>query len=161
MKFEKTFLFHKDIHLIYKYQHKFNFISHHTFNAIIRKRMSKLVIQPSFGAAGQTHMECEIFEKPKDKRKIYGSQPSKPYYHTFILSLIFRFFKCLPFRMSLAMFSVTWLYYQFTFNSLPFPSVPLPSLPLPTLWKIFSYAHKNNSSLLKQETYFSFWLQHV
>ena len=66
--------------------------------------MSKLVIQPSFEAAGQTHMECQIFGKPKNKRKMYGSQPSKPYCHTFILSLIFRFFKCLPFRMSLTCF---------------------------------------------------------
>ena len=40
----------------------------------MRKSMSKLVMQPSFRAVGQTHAEWQTFEKPKNKRQMYGSQ---------------------------------------------------------------------------------------
>ena len=43
-------------------------------NPIMRKSMSKLVMQPSFRAVGQTHMEWQTFEKPENKRQMYGSQ---------------------------------------------------------------------------------------
>ena len=36
--------------------------------------MSKLVIQPSFRAVGQTHTEWQTLEKPENKRQMYGSQ---------------------------------------------------------------------------------------
>ena len=36
--------------------------------------MSKLVIQPSFRAVGQTQAEWQIFEKTQNKRKKHGSQ---------------------------------------------------------------------------------------
>ena len=43
--------------------------------------MSKLVIQPSFRAVGQIHVERQIFEKTQNKREMYGSQAD---YHTFV-----------------------------------------------------------------------------
>ena len=43
-------------------------------NHIRRKSMSKLVMQPSFRAVGQTHAEWQTFEKPENKRQMYGSQ---------------------------------------------------------------------------------------
>ena len=41
-------------------------------NPITRKSMSKLVIQPSFRAVGQTHVEWQTFGKFENKRYIYG-----------------------------------------------------------------------------------------
>ena len=38
--------------------------------------MSKLAMQPSFRAVGQTHAEWQTFEKLEYKREIYGSQVS-------------------------------------------------------------------------------------
>ena len=38
--------------------------------------MSKLVMQPSFRAVGQTHAEWSTFEKPENKRRMYGSLAS-------------------------------------------------------------------------------------
>ena len=38
--------------------------------------MSTLVIQPSFRAVGQTHVEWQTFENPENKRQLYGSQAS-------------------------------------------------------------------------------------
>ena len=43
-------------------------------NPITRKSMSKLVMQPSFRAVGQTHTKWKTFEKPKNKRHMYGSR---------------------------------------------------------------------------------------
>ena len=43
-------------------------------NPITRKMLSKLVRQPSFRAVGQTHAEWQTFEKPENKRQMYGSQ---------------------------------------------------------------------------------------
>ena len=40
----------------------------------MRKSVSKLVMQPSFRAVGQTHVEWQTFEKPENKRQTYGSQ---------------------------------------------------------------------------------------
>ena len=42
--------------------------------------MSKLVMQPSFRAVGQTHAEWQTFEEPENKRQMYGSQAS----HSFL-----------------------------------------------------------------------------
>ena len=39
--------------------------------------MSKLVMQPSFRAVGQNPAEWETFEKPENKRQMYGSQVHK------------------------------------------------------------------------------------
>ena len=41
---------------------------------ITRKSMSKLVMQPSFRAVGQTHVKWYTFEKPENKRQMYISQ---------------------------------------------------------------------------------------
>ena len=43
-------------------------------NPITRKSVSKLVTQPSFRAVGLTHAEWQTFEKPENKREMYGSQ---------------------------------------------------------------------------------------
>ena len=38
-------------------------------------------MQTSFRAVGQTHKEWQTFEKPKNKREMYGSQSTiKSYY---------------------------------------------------------------------------------
>ena len=42
--------------------------------------MSKLVMQPSFTALGQTHAEWQTSEKLENKRQMYGM----PDYHTFV-----------------------------------------------------------------------------
>ena len=36
--------------------------------------MSKLITQPHFRAVGQTQAEWQTFEKPKNKRQMYGTQ---------------------------------------------------------------------------------------
>ena len=36
--------------------------------------MSKLVTQSSFKAVGQTNADWQTFEKPENKRQMYGSQ---------------------------------------------------------------------------------------
>ena len=36
--------------------------------------MSKLVMQPSFRAMGLKHTKWQTFEKPENKRQMYGSQ---------------------------------------------------------------------------------------
>ena len=43
-------------------------------NPIVRKSMSTLVIQPSFRALGQIQVKWQTFEKPENKRQMYGSQ---------------------------------------------------------------------------------------
>ena len=54
--------------------HKLNFINQRN-EPLTRKSMSKLVIQRSFRAVGQlTHVEWQTFEKPENKRQMYGSQ---------------------------------------------------------------------------------------
>ena len=61
-------------------------------NPITRKSMSKLVMQPSFRAVGQTHrVEWQTFEKPENKRQMYGSQftQSMVYYAQALLSYIY------------------------------------------------------------------------
>ena len=72
-------------------------------NSITRKSMSKLVMQPSFRAVGQTHAEWQTFEKP--------SSVVYPCLTAIHLSLILGFFKCLPFSVCLANSSETWLCY--------------------------------------------------
>ena len=47
---------------------------------ITGESMSKLVMQPSFRAVGQTHAEWQTFEEPENKRQMYGSQAS----HSFL-----------------------------------------------------------------------------
>ena len=64
--------------------------------------MSKLVMQPSFRAVGQTHAEWQTFE---------GHLSGTGRLTAIHLSLIFGFFKCLPFRVYLAYSSETWLCY--------------------------------------------------
>ena len=41
-------------------------------NPIATKSVSKLVMQPSFRAAGQTHVEWQTFEKPENMRQMCG-----------------------------------------------------------------------------------------
>ena len=48
----------------------------------------------------------KTFEKPENKRQMYLGRLTAIH-----LSLIFGFFKCLPFRVCLAYSSETWLYY--------------------------------------------------
>ena len=43
-------------------------------NPIVRKSMSTLVIQPSFRALDQMQVKWQTFEKPENKRQMYGSQ---------------------------------------------------------------------------------------
>ena len=43
-------------------------------NPIMRKCMSKLVIQPSFKAVGQKAVEWKTFENPQNKRQMYDSK---------------------------------------------------------------------------------------
>ena len=43
-------------------------------NPFMRKSMSTLVIQPSFRALGQIQVKWQTFEKPENKRQMYGSQ---------------------------------------------------------------------------------------
>ena len=63
------------------------------------KSMSTLVIQPSFRAVGQTQAKWQTFLK---KLKIRDKCIVHPSLTTIHLSLIFRFFKCLRFRMCLS-----------------------------------------------------------
>ena len=56
-------------------EHKLNFINQRNY-PIMRKGMSKLAMQPSFRAVGQTHAEWQTFEKLEYKREMYGSQVS-------------------------------------------------------------------------------------
>ena len=46
-------------------------------NPIMRKSMSTLVIQPSFRALGQMQVKWQTFEKPENKRQMYGSQSTQ------------------------------------------------------------------------------------
>ena len=48
-------------------------------NPITRKSVFKLVKRPSFRAVGQTHAKWLTFEKPENKRQMYGS-----HYLTFV-----------------------------------------------------------------------------
>ena len=65
-----------------------NFINQRN-EPITRKSMSKLVMQPSFRAEGQTHVKWQTFEKPENKRNVWQSvYPSLTAIHS---SLIFRF----------------------------------------------------------------------
>ena len=75
-------------------------------NPFVRKSMSILVIQPSFRALGEMQVKWQTFEKSENKRQMYGSGSTQacPTIH---LSLIFRFFKCLPFHLHLAQSSET------------------------------------------------------
>ena len=41
------------------------------------KDMSKLEIQPTFRAVGQNLAELQTFEKPENKREMYGSQSTQ------------------------------------------------------------------------------------
>ena len=63
-------------------------------NPITRKSMSKLVMQPSFRAVGQTHAEWQTFEKPENKRQMYCGQAklltSLCYSHVLPTSHVFR-----------------------------------------------------------------------
>ena len=43
-------------------------------NHIMRKSMSNLVVRLGFWAVGQTHAKWQAFEKPENKRQMYGSQ---------------------------------------------------------------------------------------
>ena len=45
--------------------------------------MSTLVTQPSFRALGQMQVKWQTFEKPENKRQMYGSQAWVDY-HTFV-----------------------------------------------------------------------------
>ena len=51
-------------------------------NPIMRKSVSKLVMQPRFRAVGQTHVKWQTFEKPENKRQMYGSESTR---HKFLL----------------------------------------------------------------------------
>ena len=46
--------------------------------------MSKLVIQPSFSAVGQTHVEWQTFEEAENKRQMYGSQVWDAWWGSFL-----------------------------------------------------------------------------
>ena len=48
-------------------------------NPITRKCMLKVVIQPSFRAVGQKHVEWQTFEKPENRRQMLVHPSLLPY----------------------------------------------------------------------------------
>ena len=74
---------------------------------IVRKSIPKLVVQLRFRAVGEMQAKWQTFEKLENKTQMYGLGGLA----TMHLSLISRFFKCLPFHLCLAYSSETWLYY--------------------------------------------------
>ena len=43
-------------------------------NPFVRESMSTLVVQPSFRALGKMQVKWQTFEKPENKRQMYGRQ---------------------------------------------------------------------------------------